>query len=197
MCGGLFLISASTVTSLHIHPLYQYFLHAPMERSRSKEHRWWSRGRERGSGGAERKDSIARGGSDRSRGPIKRRGIYRARARDESRVRSRCRGHLKRSFRESLLGEKSACARAALIDTGCQNEPSVRHRSGSRRAGPMRRRRRWERFRSCRRIVWRNKIVSFSIIIRERTLSKTWRQFQKLENFPSPKKKQTLEVQEF
>lgn len=77
--------------------------------------------RERGSAGAEGKDrptrSLARGGqrSKSGRGPIKqaRRGIYRARARDESRVRSRRRGHLKRSFRESLLGEKSACARAA------------------------------------------------------------------------------------
>lgn len=30
MCGGLFLISASAFTSLRIHPLYQYFLHAPV-----------------------------------------------------------------------------------------------------------------------------------------------------------------------
>lgn len=95
--------------------------------------------------GNERKGSITRGTkgkeSDWSRASIKRRrGIYRARARHESRVRlrrtSHRRGLLKRSFRESLLGEKSACTRAAPIARDVSQ--TVRRRHGNRRIGPMR-----------------------------------------------------------
>lgn len=93
----------------------------------------------------EEKRTLARDGWERGRGGeigvadrtgrTEREGdLSRTRTRNESRVRSVHGGHrrerrelLKRSFRHSLLGEKSACARAAPIRSARDVSHAVRH----------------------------------------------------------------------